>query len=110
MWKYVSRRLKETFERTCNAFDLCRTWRCGGGVQQSSSKDDDCLACEEYQIDRKNCIRILPNFYICPVTNNNSNGSSDGGRKENKGRTYQNEFQDDLLGAITWVGKFKNFI
>lgn len=44
MWKYVTRRVKDSFERTYNVLDVRRTWTCGSGGQdaiqhpQSTSK------------------------------------------------------------------------
>lgn len=36
MWKYVTRRVKDSVERTYNVLDVRRSWTCGGSQQQDA--------------------------------------------------------------------------
>lgn len=86
MWKYVSRRLKDTFEKTYNVLDPCRrTWTCGEKVKETnctSHEDNKCIAKYNYQ--------------LVPSSAENNNGKSN-----SSSSSYS--FHCRTLEAITWV-------
>lgn len=86
MWKYVSRRLKDTFEKTYNVLDPCRrTWTCGEKVKETN--------CTSH--DENKCIAKY-NYQLVPSSAENTNGKSN-----SSSSSYS--FHCRTLEAITWV-------
>lgn len=110
MWKYVSRRIRDSVERTYNILETRRTWACGGGsenVQQqnnacpsSSNTDDDDIKSQQLQELQK---YVVNSNCLHRFSNKQWNGSSSSGKDDFKQR-FDNEckFQQNVLGALTW--------
>lgn len=80
MWKYVTRRVKDSVERTYNVLDVRRTWTCGG--------QQDAICPSQPSPQPPVCEDI--NFVATNIGNESTEkkSSSDSGKPPSAGRLY----------------------
>lgn len=101
MWKFVSRRIKDSLERTYNVLESRPTWNCGG--------DKSCSAANSKQDEQQQLHHQRP-IHTCVVksqtkdwTGSSSHSSSNDEHFKQSKRHYERPFQKNFLEALTWV-------
>lgn len=114
MWKYVSRRIRDSFERTYNVLEHHRSWTCGGnGSGEKSSGGTTNTVCshpEDADRDKQSASVVLAEKLTLCVTpfhhnhsrNQGSSSSSSSSSDDDFRRPPNCEFQQNVLGALTW--------
>lgn len=115
MWKYVSRRIRDSVEKTYNVLETRRTWTCGGGEKVptsangnasapvvSTSNDETPFGCTDVQLYQ----RKPGGVYSYCFTKNRWHGSSSSSGQDDFKQNYGNNggcnYQQTFLGALTW--------
>lgn len=121
MWKYVSRRIRDSVERTYNVLETRRTWTCGGEkvptsgngnasapVATTATNDTD----EVGHAEPQNAVQLYQKHpdgvYSYCFSKNRWNGSSSSSSgqddfKQNYGNSGGGcNYQQNFLGALTW--------
>lgn len=93
MWKYVSRRIRDTFERSANYFDIRSTTGVANTPNTSVNSNEDGKS-------------YAPNCWYCPRTCWNSFQDNNTNNK----RWNFEHLNCTWLGAITWVCSLSIFI
>ncbi|XP_055377807.1 uncharacterized protein LOC129609722 [Condylostylus longicornis] len=127
MFKFITRRLKETVDGTCYFVDSAKAWVCGVAQQQiphndvSNSYHDKQAGrfCENFKPHGLQCsfqeafgkhIGFPKNFKIDEQCQKFSHTSSKGSSSSNSGKESGQKFREadqlrgDILGALTWSG------
>lgn len=106
MWKYVSRRIRDSVERTCNVLETRRTWTCGGEksplTNTSHHDETNCAPSQQLQL-QKQC-QQLNNFENDFQKDSRWNRSSSGKGNDNFKQRFDYEcpVRKNVLGALTW--------
>lgn len=115
MWKYVSRRIRDSVEKTYNVLETRRTWTCGGEKVPTSANgnasapvvspgaNDEAFAEPQDAVQRYE--RKPDGVYSYCFTKNRWHGSSSSSSgqddfKQNYGSGCN--YQQNFLGALTW--------
>ena len=104
MWKYVSRRIKDTVEKTYNVLDATRTWSCGGAGEKICPLTDASSVEQQSQQEKEHKRKLI--LCILSSNNNGTNSSSSSGNEgynENIGAKHQQRLNHTWVGALTWV-------
>lgn len=104
MWKYVSRRIKDSVERTYNVLETRRTWTCGGEkLSQASDQDDEKKVCRRQKLN-KNVYSYEQNVDLVASRSSSSSGGFDEEYKSKQSyKHHECKFQQNILGVLTWV-------
>lgn len=105
MWKYVSRRFKDTVERTYNVLDVRRTWTCG--VTNDNCNDKKKNSSVPPKCDLPSTVIANTDFSEKYSQNDSENSSSSGDEKRtfnfNHGTNTSKFCPLDCIGALYWV-------
>lgn len=106
MWKYVSRRIRDSVERTYNVLEPRRTWTCGG-EKNGNSNASTCNPDENTRPGTGVVPVERPTLLVVPFQRDNGwnhGSSSSSSSSDDDFRRQKNhcEFQQNVLGAITW--------
>lgn len=111
MWKFVTRRIRDSVEKTYNVLETRRTWTCGGeklpntsnasNSSLSSTTDEEDIISFQEQSSHKQLLHNSVYFH----NKQQWNGSSSSEKDDFK-QSCNNDckFQQNILGAITWSG------
>lgn len=114
MWKYVSRRIRDSVEKTYNVLETRRTWTCGGEKVPTSANgnasspvvsSDESFRSAEPQDALQLHHRKPDGVYSYCFSKNRWHGSSSSGQddfKQNYGNSGGCNYQQNFLGALTW--------
>jgi hypothetical protein len=116
MWKYVSRRVKDVYDKTYNVLDLRRTRFPGqiDGISSPSSQPAGNTANEHHLIRNSSLARssINGNDELCFLyLHNRHNGSHSKSSKSSRSEDFNKDYysyarlQSTWIGALTWVCK-----
>lgn len=91
MWKYVTRRIKDTVERSYNVLDVCRPWACAPDK-----------VCENGPIQPNGCdsVAIISNPADTKTIDVWKEPKSEEKFQSNYSRC---QFSSDVFGALSWV-------
>lgn len=107
MWKYVSRRIRDVCDKTCNVLDVRRPWQCGS---ERICVDNLPGERQDEKIERSNsdgpkvtsfCLLKLSDHV--PGGGKRSDTGSNNSEKEGFRRKEYCSFQHSWIGAITWT-------
>lgn len=98
MWKYVTRRIRDTVEKTYNVIDVRLTWPITNGT---GSTDGQC------SVKQQPCLKVYPIRRHCapPQTDDHKTFRSSNNEKDNEEKDHPFNFQKTIWEAIFWVSK-----
>ncbi|XP_053679655.1 uncharacterized protein LOC128730606 [Anopheles nili] len=112
MWKYVSRRIRDVYDKTANVLEVRRTWNCGAKERFCADNSPDngsgCSGTEQQQDadGRRFCLlhAARPNQLGDHERKEYGTGSNHSEREGFRRKEYQQApFDHSWIGAITWT-------
>lgn len=107
MWKYVSRRVKDTLERTANVLDVGRTSFCSssglGGESQERPPGGSCNGRVLLYKKRGGCLSWFKEKNGRFSGKEEGNPGQERSEKEKERLDHQEGFAQTWLSAVTWV-------
>lgn len=106
MWKYVSRRIRDVYDKTANVLEVRRTWNCGQGERfcaENLPEDGE----KNEANGKRYCLLYVarPNKLCGGSRKEYGTGSNSGDQEGFKRKEYHPpHFEHSWLGAITWTG------
>lgn len=114
MWKYVSRRFRDTVERTYNVLEHHRNWTCGG--EKSGGNSGANALCSQQQdegaggaehslavvLAEKITLGVSPFHHENGGNQGSSSSSSSSSSEDDFRRQQKCHFQQNMVGALTW--------
>lgn len=110
MWKYVTRRFRDTVERTSNILDVKKTWTCNGERFISTNFS------EERDQKQQPAVKHVRQRSLCYFAAH-KRGKNNSGAGQSSSSSSNDEFREkihaknayfknySLLSALTWVNK-----
>lgn len=106
MWKFVSRRIRDTVERTYNVLEHHRSWTCGekSGTTLYNQQDENGGVAEQKAVflAEKLSLSVNPFHHENHRNQGSSSSSSSSSSSEDDFRRQGCEFQQNVVGALTW--------
>uniref|UniRef100_A0A182JY72 Uncharacterized protein n=1 Tax=Anopheles christyi TaxID=43041 RepID=A0A182JY72_9DIPT len=109
MWKYVSRRIRDVYDKTAHVLEVRRTWNCGAGERfcGENQPEDGTGSREHHEANgRRYCLLYVarPNELCDRAEKEYGTGSNQSDREGTRRKEYpQTPFEHSWLGAITWT-------
>ncbi|XP_040175675.1 uncharacterized protein LOC120908575 [Anopheles arabiensis] len=109
MWKYVSRRIRDVYDKTAHVLEVRRTWNCGAGERfcGENPPEDGTGAQGQHEANgRRYCLLYVarPNELGDRTQQEYGTGSNQSDREGTRRKEYpQTPFEHSWLGAITWT-------
>lgn len=109
MWKYVSRRIRDVYDKTANVLEVRRTWNCGQGERFCADKlpEENVGAGEDGGANgRRYCLLHVarPNQLGSGTQKEYGTGSNSSEREGFRRKEYHHPHcEHSWLGAITWT-------
>uniref|UniRef100_A0A182PE68 Uncharacterized protein n=1 Tax=Anopheles epiroticus TaxID=199890 RepID=A0A182PE68_9DIPT len=109
MWKYVSRRIRDVYDKTAHVLEIRRTWNCGSGERFCGENvpEDSTGAREHHEANgRRYCLLYTarPNQLGDRAEQEYGTGSKQSDREGTRRKEFpQTPFEHSWLGAITWT-------
>lgn len=118
MWKYVSRRIRDSVERTCNVLETRRTWTCNGaekntapptGAADDQAPDSGCGVSAavngcRYGATTRSALRSLVPYQQHSGGSSGSSSSSSSSDDDFRRRGHCHDHEPNVLGALSWSG------
>lgn len=107
MWKYVSRRIRDVYDKTANVLEVRRTWNCGQGERFCAETGHEEGLGEDHGANGKRyCLLHVarPNKLGCGFRKEYGTGSNNSDQEGFKRKDYHHpHFEHSWIGAITWT-------
>lgn len=107
MWKYVSRRIRDVYDKTAHVLEVPRTWNCGERFCGETPPDDGTLGRVQHEANgQRYCLLHVarPNQLGERAKQEYGTGSNQSEREGTKRKEYhQAPIEHSWLGAITWT-------
>ncbi|XP_052894614.1 uncharacterized protein LOC128301964 [Anopheles moucheti] len=109
MWKYVSRRIRDVYDKTAHVLEVPRTWNCGASERFAgeSAPDDGVCGREQHEASgRRYCLLHVarPNQLGERKNQQYGTGSNQSDQEGTRRKEYhQTPIEHSWLGAITWT-------
>ncbi|XP_049286176.1 uncharacterized protein LOC125765274 [Anopheles funestus] len=109
MWKYVSRRIRDVYDKTSHVLEVPRTWNCGASERfcgESPPDDGTCGREQQEANGRRYCLLHVarPNQLGERTKQQYGTGSNQSDQEGTKRKEYhQTPIEHSWLGAITWT-------
>lgn len=116
MWKYVSRRIRDSVERTCNVLETRRTWTCNGAEKNtappSGAADDQApdaapapVNAGRYVVATRSALRsVVPYQQRSGRSSGSSSSSSSSSDDDFRQSGHCHDHEPNVLGALSWSG------
>uniref|UniRef100_A0A182IJM5 Uncharacterized protein n=1 Tax=Anopheles atroparvus TaxID=41427 RepID=A0A182IJM5_ANOAO len=108
MWKYVSRRIRDVYDKTANVLEVRRTWNCGQGERfcaDNLPEEGVGTGVDNGANGKRYCLLYVarPNELGSGTQKEYGTGSNSYEREGFKRKEYHHpQFEHSWLGAITW--------
>lgn len=103
MWKFVSRRIRDSVERTYNVLEHHRTWTCGGG--EKSGGGANALSTQQDEAAGEAAVVLAEKLSLSVIPFRHENGRNQGSSSSSS--SSEDDFrrqgcEQTFVGAITW--------
>uniref|UniRef100_A0A182MU91 Uncharacterized protein n=1 Tax=Anopheles culicifacies TaxID=139723 RepID=A0A182MU91_9DIPT len=109
MWKYVSRRIRDVYDKTAHVLEVPRNWNCGASERfcgETPPQDATCAREQQEADGKRYCLLHVarPNQLGQRANRQYGTGSNQSDQEGTKRKEYhQAPFEHSWLGAITWT-------